>query len=89
MEEWTAATGFAEAERRIAVCVAEKSESLDLGGLGLQDLPPGIAKLTWLKYLFLGPDADARNKPHLIGLSRDKKSCNALRALPDALNLLR
>ena len=85
MDEWTAATGFAEAERRIAVCASEKSESLDLGGLALQDLPPEIAKLTWLKYLFLGPDAEARNKPHLIYNGFDKKRCNALRALPDAL----
>ena len=85
MEEWTEATGFAEAERHVIVCVVEKSESLDLGGLALQDLPPGGAKLIWLKYLFLGPDFETRNKPHLIYRGRGKKRCNALRALPDAL----
>ncbi|WP_051242709.1 leucine-rich repeat domain-containing protein [Stappia stellulata] len=78
------ASGTEEALRRIAICKTDRSEDLDLGGLALQDVPEEILELTWLKRLYLGLAADARKKP-VVELS-DTESCNAFRALPNALS---
>jgi internalin A len=80
------AEGRAEALRRIAECRDNRAEELDLGGLRLTALDDALLTsllgLTWLRRLFLGPSAEARNAQ----LTRkNEKVCNALGALPDAL----
>ena len=44
---------YAEAQRRIAACQAQRSRRLDLSGLGLTALPPEIGQLTELTELYL------------------------------------
>ncbi len=85
------AEGRAEALRRIAACRAAQAEELDLGGLQLTaldgELLAALCELGWLRRLFLGPCAEAREKPHLVFIDGEKntKLCNALGALPGAL----
>jgi hypothetical protein len=58
--------GVAKALRRIEACRAARSEELDLGGLQLTTLDEvlnPLCALTWLKRLYLGPSAEAREKP--------------------------
>ena len=78
-----------EARRRIAKAKMMKAKELDLGGLGLVEVPEDIAELPWLTRLYLGPDARVRKKS-VPWLSEDeKKTCNAMRMLPRAINALR
>jgi hypothetical protein len=85
------AKGRAEALRRIAACRAARAEELDLGGLQLTaldgELLAALCELVWLRRLFLGPSAEAREKPELAFTDGEKNSkvCNALAALPGAL----
>jgi internalin A len=85
------AEGRAEALRRIAACRMAQAEELDLGGLQLTaldgDLLAALCELGGLRRLFLGPSAEARDKPELafIDLGRNFRVCNALGALPVAL----
>ena len=85
------AEGRAEALRRIAACHAAQAEELDLGGLQLTaldgELLAALCQLGWLRRLFLGPSAEAREKPQLAFIYGEKNSkvCNALGALPGAL----
>jgi internalin A len=85
------AEGQAEALRRIAACRATQAEELDLGGLQLTVLDGkllvALCQLGWLRRLFLGPSAEAREKPELASIDRERNSAmyNALSALPDAL----
>lgn len=82
---WDQETGFAEARRRIKVCGETRSDTLDLGGLRLMQVPEELRELTWLKRLYLGGNAEVREKPHLGWQDGGKNRCNALRALPGAL----
>ena len=52
---WSSDPGaaFEEAERRIAACVGSHGETLYLGDVKLDRLPPAIASLTWLRDLDL------------------------------------
>ncbi|MCW2309512.1 leucine-rich repeat domain-containing protein, partial [Rhodobium gokarnense] len=81
--------GLEEALRRIALCRDEHAEELDLGGLALESLPDALLEalqqLCWVKRLYLGLSEAARRKPYFALYEEDKKSCNALRALPDAI----
>jgi Leucine-rich repeat (LRR) protein len=81
------AEGRAEALRRIAACRAARAEELDLGGLQLTvldgELLAALCQLGWLRRLFLGPSAEAREEPDLARYN--PKMRNALDALPDAL----
>ncbi len=82
--------GVAEARRRIAECIETQGETLDLGGLGLDlsedaELWQEIYKCGHVKRLFLGLDAEVRKKPYYSVTQNDKKTCNALGALPGAL----
>jgi hypothetical protein len=52
--------------QRIAEAKQSHAEELDLGGLGLTEVPLEIAELPWLKRLFLGPDKKER-EPHPRG----------------------
>jgi internalin A len=85
------AEGRAEALRRIAACRAARAEELDLGGLQLTaldgELLSALRQLGWLRWLFLGPSAETREKPELafIGYERNSAACNELGALPGAL----
>jgi hypothetical protein len=85
------AEGRAEALRRIAACRTAQSEELDLGGLQLTALDgeilAALCQLSWLRQLFLGLSAEARENPQLafINEEKDSKVCNALGALPGAL----
>src|ERR1700733_14536369 len=83
--------GRAEALRRIAACRAAQAEELDLGGLQLTaldgELLATLCQLGWLRRLFLGLSAKARENPQLafIDGQRNSKVCNTLGALPGAL----
>src|SRR5215472_15723716 len=85
------AEGRAEALRRIAACRTARAEELDLGGLQLTVLDgeplAALCQLGWLRRLFLGPSAKAREEPQhaLINTKKNSKVCNALGALPGAL----
>jgi|ERR1700722_5472951 hypothetical protein len=85
------AEGRAEALRRIAACRSARVEELDLGGLQLTaldgELLAALCQLGWLRRLFLGPSAEAQEKPRLVFTSEGKisKVSNALGALPGAL----
>ncbi|SUB01535.1 Internalin-A precursor [Pannonibacter phragmitetus] len=58
--------GYQEALRRIAACRASGAEELDLGGLQLEEIPPELLELSWLKQLYLGAAAEARKNAYLI-----------------------
>jgi internalin A len=85
------ADGRAEALRRIAACRAAQAEELDLGGLQLTaldgELLETLCQLGWLRRLFLGTSAEARENPELafVDYERNSKVCNALGVLPGAL----
>src|SRR5215472_14068982 len=85
------AEGRAEALRRIAACRTAQAEELDLGGLQLTaldgELLAALCQLGWLRRLFLGPSAEAREKPQLAFTDGRKNTnvCNAFGALPGAL----
>src|SRR5580704_1593893 len=85
------AEGRAEALRRIAACRAAQAKELDLGGLQLTaldgELLAALCRLGWLRRLFLGLSAEAREKPQLAITYAEESSklCNALGALPGAL----
>ena len=53
LQQWTAKTGFEEAQRRIAECRVRESKELDLRGLALEELPEEISKLSELTQLNL------------------------------------
>ena len=55
-------SGHDTALQRIAKAKALQAEELDLGGLGLTEVPPEIAELNWLKRLFLGLDEEGRDE---------------------------
>lgn len=79
--------GYQEALRRIAACRTSGAEELDLGGLQLEEIPPQLLELDWLKRLYLGPSAEARENISLLLGHKDGKSlCNAYNSLPDALS---
>ena len=82
--------GRAEALRRIAGCRATRGDELDLGGLQLSSLDEILTplyELTWVRRLFLGPNAEARENPELAFIHGEEKSkvCNAFGALPSTL----
>src|SRR5215472_4018391 len=85
------AEGRAEALRRIAACRTAQAEELDLGGLQLTaldgELLETLCQLGWLRRLFLGTSAEARENPKLafVDYERNSKVCNALGVLPGAL----
>jgi internalin A len=85
------AEGRAEALRRIAACRTAQAQDLDFGGLQLTaldgELLAALCQLGWLRRLFLGLSAEAREKPQLALINGEKNSkvCNALGALPGAL----
>jgi hypothetical protein len=61
------AEGRAGALRRIAACRSAQAEELDLGGLRLTvldgELLAALCQLGWLRRLFLGLSAKAREQP--------------------------
>jgi Leucine-rich repeat (LRR) protein len=85
------AEGREEALRRIAACRTAQTEELDLGGLQLTALDgeplAALCQLGWLRRLFLGPSAEARERANLTfrDVEKDSKVCNALGALPGTL----
>jgi Leucine-rich repeat (LRR) protein len=79
------AEGLAEALRRITEAKRVSAEELDIGGLGLTEIPPELFELPQLKVLYLGLHADVANLPYYERTEKDKKTCNAVRALPPAL----
>jgi hypothetical protein len=81
------AEGRAEALRRIAACRTTQAEELDLGGLQLTtldgELLAALCQLGWLRRLFLGLSAEARDyrgdvqvEPHIAHI------CELLREPP-------
>ncbi len=77
--------GLAEARRRIAEARRTDAEELDIGGLGLAEVPAELFELGQLKVLYLGLPKTAAEKPWWQRTQDDKKTCNAVRALPPAL----
>lgn len=84
-QEQSGNNDIAEARRRIAEAKRIGAEELDIGGLGLTEIPEELLELTQLKVLYLGLPKAAAEKPYLRRTEEDKKSCNAVRALPPAL----
>jgi hypothetical protein len=78
------AEGLAEARRRIAKARRTGAEELDIGGLSLVEVPAELFELLQLKVLYLGLPKAAAEKPGFERTYEDKKSCNAVRALPSA-----
>ena len=76
--------GRGEALRRIAEAKAAGAEELDLGGLGLTEVPVELFDLAQLKVLYLGLVPEAAKKPDWQRTQEDKKTCNAVSALPAA-----
>jgi internalin A len=73
-----------EARRRLEAAIATRADTLDLGGLSLDDdameqLLPRVQPLPWLKRLYLGLDAETRNSPAWQRTKDDKLKCNAVR----------
>jgi hypothetical protein len=72
------AEGRAEALRRIAACRTVQAEELDLGGLQLTaldgELLAALCRLGWLRRLFLGLSAEARENPQLRFINPAKKT---------------
>ena len=85
---WSGTPQIAEARRRIARAKSARAIGLDLGGLGLVDIPDKIEQLTWLTRLYLGHHADARGRPYLGLTKADKERCNALTTLPRSVTAL-
>ena len=56
------AEGWAEAQRRIAVCRETQADRLDLGGLQLTCVPEEVYELGWLRRLYIGADAEGRSR---------------------------
>jgi internalin A len=79
------AEGLAEARRRVAEAKRTGAEELDLGGLGLTTIPDELLELTQLKVLYLDLRAEAARMPLYVRTEEDKKTCNAVSALPPAL----
>jgi Leucine-rich repeat (LRR) protein len=83
--------GRAEALRRIAACRETRVDELELGGLQLTvldgELLEALCQLGWLRRLFLGASAEAREEQYTAYLSKEDKSkvCNTIGALPSAL----
>jgi Leucine-rich repeat (LRR) protein len=78
-----------EARRRIAECKATRATELDLGGLGLVELPDEIDQLVWLKRLHLGHDGQHRESDHIGGRDRPPNGGrNSIRELPSSIDAL-
>jgi hypothetical protein len=77
--------GLLEARRRIEVAARGKAEELDLGGLGLTEIPEELYALAHLKVLYLGAPKYLQKIPYWKRTQEDQKKRNALRALPPAL----
>jgi hypothetical protein len=80
MEGW----GPEEARRRIDMAARDGAEELDLGGLGLSEIPEELYALTHLKILYLGKAKDVKNTPYWKRSEVDQKRRNAVRTLPPA-----
>ena len=78
------AEGLAEARRRIAEAKRASAEELDLGGLGLAAIPEELLELNQLKVLYFGWPKAISEKPNYNRTEEDKKTCNAVSALPPA-----
>jgi internalin A len=70
-----------EALRRVAEAKALRAEELDLGGLGLTDVPSELMELPWLKRLFLGRGKEARKG----SFDPDNPEVNFIREINPAL----
>ena len=88
------AGGWAEAQRRIAVCREMRSESVDLSGLRLTRVPEGLRELDWLRELNLNGNGigDARALPRLenltsLDLSHNNIGDEGVRAVSGLVNL--
>ena len=79
------AEGREEAERRIDEAQRTGATELDLGGLGLEAVPDSLSRLTQLQVLYLGLPKEVAEKPYYLRTEEDRKTCNAVRALPPAL----
>jgi len=77
--------GLLEACRRIEVAARGKAEELDLGGLGLTEIPEELYALTHLKVLYLGAPKHLQKIAYWRRTQEDRKKYNAVRALPPAL----
>jgi internalin A len=74
-----------EALRRIAKARETHAEELDLGGLGLAEIPIEVLELRWLKRLYLGPDEEGRQNRYRRPDEAAKLRRNGLGAVPIAL----
>ena len=78
-------TGIDEARRRIADAARANAIVLDLGGLGLTEVPEELYALSQLEVLYLGAAQGVREEPYWDLPQEYKKQCNAVSALPPAL----
>ena len=81
--EARAKIGLEEARRRIEIAAREQATELDLGGLGLTEIPEELYELSHLRVLYLGTPKEIAEKPYWTRTLADKR--NAVRALPPAL----
>ena len=76
--------GLAEALQRIANAKNIGADELDLGGLGLTEVPEELFELTQLKVLYLGLPKPAAEKAPGRRTWGDREACNAVKVLPPA-----
>jgi hypothetical protein len=77
--------GLAEVRRRIAEAKRKAAEELDIGGVGLTEVPEELFALGQIKALYLGLPKAAAETPYNLRTEEDRKSHNAVSALPPAL----
>src|SRR6185503_21192243 len=77
------AEGIAEARRRIAKAKHTAAKELDMGGLGLVEVPEELLELEQLKVLYLGVPKTSAKMPYF--LDKLEISSNALKTLPSAI----
>ncbi|WP_141703815.1 hypothetical protein, partial [Methylobrevis pamukkalensis] len=65
-------TGIEEAMARIEACRATRSDTLDLGGLGLTEFPEAVLELGWLKALHFGYGPNLRDAVEKDSILRDQ-----------------
>jgi Leucine-rich repeat (LRR) protein len=86
----TAASGMAEARRRIEAAARDKSGELDLGGLGLTEIPaelcdPQRYDLSRVRTLWLGAPKALQKTPYSARSAEDQRKSNAVSVLPPTL----
>lgn len=81
-------TGYERALALIAQCKSSKSTTLDLGNLGLTEVPEELWECVWLKRLNFGDFLYYASENERWILSKNKGEENQLSVIPPAFNRL-